>query len=107
MKFLLGYCIDPHLGRFDYASLPQQALMELLIDGIENKERIIGRNEGPPDIEEWKGLSMNEKVEVIEIDWYTQSLKGSLSFQLLPSTVQRAYLNSNNLSGTIDFISFT
>ena len=33
---------DPSLGRLDYASLSQQALMEMVIEGIANKEKICG-----------------------------------------------------------------
>ena len=43
------------LGRLDYASLSQQALMEMVIEGIANKEKICGDADEPKDIEEWKG----------------------------------------------------
>ena len=45
---------DPSLGRVDRASVPQQALMEMLIEGITNKEEICGDADEPNDIEEWK-----------------------------------------------------
>ena len=43
------------LGRLDYASLSPQALMEMVIEGIANKEKICGDADEPKDIEEWKG----------------------------------------------------
>ena len=51
--------LPQHCGRFAWqssrrASLPQQALMEMLIYGITNKEEICGDADEPNDIEEWK-----------------------------------------------------
>ena len=42
MRFELFFldAVDPSLCRLDYASLSQQALMEMVIDGITNKEKI-------------------------------------------------------------------
>ena len=47
---------DPSLGRVDRASLPQQALMEMVIEGIANKEKICGDADEPKDIEEWSAI---------------------------------------------------
>ncbi|KNH08124.1 hypothetical protein XU18_1290 [Perkinsela sp. CCAP 1560/4] len=64
---LLG-TVDSSLGRLDYASLSQQALMDMVIDGITNKEVICGDPDEPTDIEEWKGVII-EDGEVVEIAW--------------------------------------
>ena len=44
MRFELVFLntADPSLGRVDYESLPQQALMEMVIEGITNKRKICG-----------------------------------------------------------------
>ena len=39
---LLFYAVDPSLGRVDHESLPQQALMEMVIEGKTNNEEICG-----------------------------------------------------------------
>ena len=39
------------LGRVDKASLSTQTLMEIFIEGIENRELICGSTEEPSDIE--------------------------------------------------------
>ena len=51
MRFALVFldAVDPSLGRVDLESLPQQALMEMVI------EAICGDVNEPKDIEEWKG----------------------------------------------------
>ena len=58
--------VDPSLGRVDNESLPQQALMEMVIYGIKNKEAICGNPDEKKDIEEWKGVEI-EDGEVVEI----------------------------------------
>ncbi|KNH04860.1 hypothetical protein XU18_3985 [Perkinsela sp. CCAP 1560/4] len=60
--------VDPSLGRVDLESLPQQALMEMVIEGIANKEKICGDVDEPKDIEEWKGVTV-EDGQVVEINW--------------------------------------
>ena len=67
-ELLFLHAVDPSIGRVDRASLPQQALMEMLIEGITNKEKICGHVDEPRDIEVWKGVSI-EDGEVVEIDW--------------------------------------
>ena len=96
------YCLDPHLGRFDYSSLPQQASMEILIDGITNREKLCGNKDEPKDIKEWKKVTLNEKGEVTEIKWGFLGLIGVIFLQWLPSTVRVFDLWNNFLTGTID-----
>ncbi|KNH06428.1 hypothetical protein XU18_2710 [Perkinsela sp. CCAP 1560/4] len=79
MRFELLFLdtVDSSLGRLDYASLPQQELMEMVIEGIANKEAICGDPVDPRDIEEWKGMIV-EDGEVLEIKWDERDFKGSL-----------------------------
>ena len=96
--------VDPSLGRVDLESLPQQALMEMVIEGIANKEKICGDVDEPKDIEEWKGVSI-EDGQVVEIDWSRFDLEGSLHFEWLPSFVWKFLVGWNNVTGTLDLAS--
>ncbi|KNH04089.1 hypothetical protein XU18_4603 [Perkinsela sp. CCAP 1560/4] len=93
---------DPSLGRVDLESLPQQALMEMLIEGITNKYEICGDADEPKDIEEWKGVSI-EDGQVVEIDWDQLYLEGSLHLEWLPSSVKMFGIRWNyKITGTLD-----
>ncbi|KNH06860.1 hypothetical protein XU18_2370 [Perkinsela sp. CCAP 1560/4] len=85
-EFLFLGTVDPSVGRVDHESLAQQALMEMVIDGITNKEKICGDANEPKDIEEWEGVAI-EDGEVVEIDWEACILKGSIHLEWLPSSV--------------------
>ena len=93
-------CVDPSLGRVDKASLPQQTLMELFIDGITNKEVLCGVP--PKDVAQWPGVDVNEMNEVTALKWVGKRLEGSLSIQWLPVTVWEIRIVFNKLSGTLD-----
>jgi hypothetical protein len=43
--------------------------------------------------------------EVIEVIWYSKGLEGTVDVQLLPFTVEKLYLGTNQLTGTIDWTS--
>jgi hypothetical protein len=59
--------------------------MELLRKGItEKREEICGNREESEDIEEWEGLSMNEQKEVVEINWLSIGLTGSINLSAFP-----------------------
>ena len=101
-ELVLLDAVDPSLGRVDRASLPQQALMEMLIYGITNKEEICGDADEPKDIKEWKGVKLKDS-EVVEIDWDVLDLKGSLHFEWLPSFVRKFSVGWNHkITGTLD-----
>ena len=57
MRFQLLFLntVDPSLGRLDYTSLSQQALMDIVIEAITTNDAICGHVDEPKDIEEWKG----------------------------------------------------
>ena len=90
--------VDPSLGRVDLESLPQQALMEMVIEGIANKEKICGYVDEPKDIEEWKGVSI-EDGQVVEIDWEQLYLEGSLHVAWLPRSARKFTVFFNHFSG--------
>jgi len=89
------------LGRLDYASLSQQALMELLIGGITNKDKIYGQ-EDVPELTGWGGVFLNENGEVHEIGWNILMLQGSIELKWVPSTVQKLLAYVNDLCGSVD-----
>ncbi|KNH07554.1 hypothetical protein XU18_1775 [Perkinsela sp. CCAP 1560/4] len=71
VELLLLDTVDPSLGRLDYAPLSQQALMEMFIEEVTNKQLIF---------EEWEGVTI-EDGEVAEIDWYKFDIGGSLQLE--------------------------
>ncbi|KNH05252.1 amino acid adenylation enzyme/thioester reductase family protein [Perkinsela sp. CCAP 1560/4] len=88
MRFELVFldAVDPSLSRSDHESLPQQALMEMVIEGKTNNEEICGDVNEPKDIEEWQDMTI-EDGEVVEIDWEQLYLEGSLHLAWLPRSV--------------------
>ncbi|KNH06884.1 hypothetical protein XU18_2357 [Perkinsela sp. CCAP 1560/4] len=78
--------------------------MEMVIDGMRNKQEICGDPNAPKDIEEWKGVGI-EDGEVVEIEWGNSSLTGSLCLAWLPFSVRKFVVTSNRLTGTLDWAS--
>ena len=97
-----------HLGRLDYASLSTQALMEILIEGIENREVICGSRQEPADIDEWRGVEYLQKqpVDISEkyfnIRWFNLGLVGTIDLQWLPPTIILFIVFRNRLSGSLN-----
>ena len=101
-ELLLLGTVDSSLGRVDRESLPQQTLMEMVIDGIKNKEEICGDVDEPEDIEEWKGVTI-EDGQVVEIGWRVCKLEGSFHFEWLPISVRKFSVGRNHkITGTLD-----
>ena len=102
MRFELVFldAVDPSLGRVDLESIPQQALMEMVIEGIANKEKICGDADEPIDIEECEGVTIKD-VEVAEIDWEQLYLEGSLHVAWLPRSARKFTVFFNHFSGHI------
>jgi len=105
---LLSAVESSHLGRLDYASLSTQALMEILIEGIENRELICGSTEEPVDIEQWEGLEyvQEQPVDAAEkrfnVDWSYFNLVGTIDLRWLPPTAISLDVYDNKLSGSMD-----
>ncbi|KNH06243.1 SCAN domain-containing protein 3-like protein [Perkinsela sp. CCAP 1560/4] len=90
---------DPLLGRLDCAPFSQQALMELLIAGIEKVDEICGSRQDPKDVTEWKGLTFGTETDgVIQIEWSYTSMRGSIDVQWPPAILGTLWLSTNNLS---------
>ncbi|KNH07231.1 hypothetical protein XU18_2094 [Perkinsela sp. CCAP 1560/4] len=103
MRFELLFfkTVDSSIGRVDHESLSQQALMEMVIGEITNKEKICGDVDEPKDIEEWKGVEI-EDGEVFGIDWSHYGLRGSVHLEWLPISVRKFLVGWSNLTGTLD-----
>ena len=100
---------DPsHLGRLDYTSFSTQALMEIFIQGIENREVICGSADEPEDIDKWRGFEYSQEQPVdgvvrhFTIDWDALDLVGTIDLQWLPPTVRSLGAIKNKLSGSLD-----
>mmetsp|Transcript_24763 Transcript_24763/g.38587 ORF Transcript_24763/g.38587 Transcript_24763/m.38587 type:complete len:224 (-) Transcript_24763:92-763(-) len=103
---LLGM-IDSFTGKVDKSTLSQKTLMELFIQGIDNKERVCGSAADPKDISEWSNVVFNDNLEIIEINWSLDDLNGSIATEWLPATLQKLMITSDFLAehwlrGTVD-----
>ena len=98
--------IDPALGRLDYDSLSDQALMEMLIDGMiaEQKAELFQDQRGNfKDICDWSELiCSNDRVTEIRIDRSTFNKK-QFPFEFIPALVTNFFMMGCNLHGTLDF----
>mmetsp|Transcript_3950 Transcript_3950/g.6001 ORF Transcript_3950/g.6001 Transcript_3950/m.6001 type:complete len:300 (-) Transcript_3950:84-983(-) len=106
MIIVLIFCPDTPLGRLDYASLSQKALVEMAIQKITNRQKLCGSKKHPKDIAKWKGVKMNGNDEVKSISWSRDNwvpLFGTLRLEWLPSTITHVEVVSfRGLRGTID-----
>ena len=103
-ELLLLDAVDSSLGRVDHESLPQLSLMEMVVKEIANKDDICGDADEPKEIEEWKGVEI-EDGEVVAIMWGECDLKGSVCLEWLPSSVREFVVTWNRLTGTVNLAS--
>ena len=91
---------DGHLGRLDYASLPDQALMEILVEGFSAsaKKRYQDKHGMFLDVCQWERITCDADKNVISIEAHAGS--GSISLDFIPPKVKDVYLNIADLSGT-------
>mmetsp|Transcript_6946 Transcript_6946/g.10518 ORF Transcript_6946/g.10518 Transcript_6946/m.10518 type:complete len:253 (-) Transcript_6946:64-822(-) len=98
------FCLlDPSLGKIDKSSMSHQTLMEVFVQNITHSEKVCGSKENPKSISEWNHVIVDEKSEVIGIDWDFGKLHGSVSFDWLPPTSKRVKMYGNAFEGSIDF----
>mmetsp|Transcript_34334 Transcript_34334/g.53605 ORF Transcript_34334/g.53605 Transcript_34334/m.53605 type:complete len:219 (-) Transcript_34334:24-680(-) len=95
-------CTSSSLARLDYASLSQECLMEMVVDGFDTKIRIWGSTEHPADLSQWTGVTLNENGEVVSIHWIALDVSGSLALEWLPTTVTVTETAMTDLSGTLE-----
>ena len=105
--FQLSITVDPSLGRLDYESLSDQALMEMLVDGlVEFHKRVFqDANEHFHDVCEWAGIECNdgrvEKVNLQErkVNKFTAK---KFPFEFIPPLVVSFKAYKTNMHGTLD-----
>mmetsp|Transcript_2619 Transcript_2619/g.4035 ORF Transcript_2619/g.4035 Transcript_2619/m.4035 type:complete len:299 (-) Transcript_2619:86-982(-) len=102
---------DPSLGRLDYDSMTQQALMEIAIGEFSEKsqEKFKDENGNFGDIRDWEGVQVdaNKSVEVLE--WHSSTRighksenHGTIRLGWIPKTVQTILLMNRGLEGELD-----
>ena len=117
--------VDPSLGRLDYSLLPDQALVEILIEGFDDEaKKQYQDNHGMfLDACEWPGIKCDEDERVIEIKMDNPDVSGSLELCYVPPKVKflertswarskltgsadltKLPLKNNNFTGEIDLI---
>ena len=123
------FAIDTTLGRLDYNSLSDQALMEILIEGFSEDSKVYFQDEKGfyLDACEWEGVFCNDDSQIIRfmqplsfhsglirLEFIPPNVthfkllsvykyKGSLETVLLPSKLLELSISDNNFQGTIDF----
>ena len=129
MAFFSLLSIDPALGRLDYESLSDQALMEMLFDGLiaDGKEEFQDANGNYLDVSDWWGILVLEgrvrNVIIKEKEFRKEQfpfqfvppqislgltvascgIQGTLNTSLLPQSMIALCLQENDLHGSPDF----
>ena len=102
--------VDPALGRLDYDSLPDQALMEMIVEGMnpEDKKRLLlDENGNFKDIAAWDEdghLWIYVDSERV-IDFFLHEIKfdeRQFPFEFVPAKVDRLTVSFCGLHGTLD-----
>ena len=100
-------CIDPTLGRVDYNSLSDQTLMEMLIDGFDDKTKAEYQdNDGMYlDVCKWSCIQCDDDERVIIADIKTRNVSGSIGICYVPPKVKELYMRARHkgkLTGSVD-----
>ena len=122
---------DSSLGRIDKASLSDQTLMELVVDGLKGYKRILQDEHGIYlDVWEWPDIECNPENQVTKISYYdltggelaldflpplikqfqvvcfsedeSSKVHGTLNTSKLPSNLESLILSNNKFYGTVD-----
>ena len=91
-----------HFGRVSCETLPQQALMELLVTSMAKLQRFQDADGVLMDIEKWPLVECNASAEVESITWEGFALGGKVDLQWLPASVTACNLRWNTLGGSLD-----
>ena len=108
-QILLG--VDASLGRLDYSLMPDQALMEMLVEGLNDKtkEKYQDKHGMYLDVCEWSGINCDARQRVIriiiDIDARSENVRSSLEFRHLPPNVRDLCIGrvpGGKLTGSVD-----
>ena len=113
MFHLLLHTVDPALGRLDYDSLSDQALMEMLITSVvaESKQYFKDENGNFLDVCEWRYTDdedvfhgiycKDDRVTQVDLS-YSQFEKEQFPFHFIPPLVHFCDIANSRLHGTLD-----
>ena len=95
--------VDPHLGRLDYNLLSDQALMEMLYEGFDDKTKQKYQDEHGMyrDVCEWSCVECDKDERVIGIK-ESQNADGPLRVCYIPPKVSKFRIHGDKLTGSID-----
>eukprot|EP00009_Paramoeba_aestuarina_P002483 CAMPEP_0201509468 /NCGR_PEP_ID=MMETSP0161_2-20130828/2514_1 /ASSEMBLY_ACC=CAM_ASM_000251 /TAXON_ID=180227 /ORGANISM="Neoparamoeba aestuarina, Strain SoJaBio B1-5/56/2" /LENGTH=376 /DNA_ID=CAMNT_0047904421 /DNA_START=33 /DNA_END=1163 /DNA_ORIENTATION=- len=104
---------DPSaLGRLNYESMSQQALMEMVISKMsdENRRQFQDCNSNFLDVSEWEMVEMGDDGKsVVKIEWENEDPdqieleeQGTISLEWLPDTVTEFCISNRKFKGTLD-----
>ena len=95
--------VDPALGRFDYSLLPDQALMEMLIEGFRYQTREECQDEHGMNLDvcEWSFVKCDDDNRVIEIE-DLRAFEGSLQLSYVSPKVGKLHIDGGELTGSVD-----
>ena len=95
--------IDPALGRLDYDSLSDQALMEMLIDGMEDeyKKEFQDKSGNFKDLIDWPGIQLHGDRVICITMWYRRFCDKQFPFQFIPEMVKGLFIEHCNAHGTL------
>ena len=100
IPILVALTDESQFGRLDYALLPDQALMEMLVDGFSEtiKERYLDKNGMFLDVCDWGGVVCDDDANVKCVESFYGD--GSISLEFIPPKVGAFFMNVAKLSGT-------
>ena len=104
MPCALLFAADPSIGRLDYHSLSDQALMEILIDGMKEEEKRAYQDSDGDflDVSEWENTGyVDDRVVYVHLSWMTFTDK-PFPFEYIPPCVNTFEAEDCNLHGTLD-----
>ena len=98
---------DSRIGRVDYHLLPQQTLMEVLVNDLLDKSIFCDANGTFRDIDGWAGVKCTLYGEVESVKWSNLFNSffvegGTIHLEWMPATVQTFDIFLNWLSGEVD-----
>ena len=97
-------CIDPALGRLDYHLLSDQTLMEMLIDGIwqKDKEKLFDTNGNFIDACEWMGVKCEGDRVTHIIALHMEFRRKMFPFWYIPPLVEKFVAEYRYFHGTLN-----
>ena len=100
--------VDPSIGRLVYSLLSDQALMEMLIDGFDDKTKEDYQDKHGMyfDVCEWSCVKCDDNQRDIEIDTESNHVRGSLELRYVPPKVRllrvSTWSSTSKLTGSVD-----